>query len=153
MSVPTRRSSRPHSRPHGAAEGGARWTLVAALTAAVVLAGFGAAVATPGRGGAGGPAPTVRCPAVAGRLPAVPARAQAEVARNLALLDTQVGEANRRLATSRGEGGPNFIRNAVLGPLADKRTATLDRIAIAIGRHAARPQGLEALAGCTLQGA
>jgi hypothetical protein len=92
----------------------------------------------------------VACPGVAGKLPAVPTQARAEVERNLALLGTQVAEANRRLATSAGEGGPNFVRNAMLGPLQDKRVATIDRIAIAIGRHAARPQGLDALAACRL---
>ena len=88
--------------------------------------------------------------AVAGALPAIPARAQAEVDRNLALLDTQIAEANRRLETSEGQGGPNFVQNAILGPLEDKRFATLNRIATAIGRNAARPVGLDALAPCAL---
>jgi hypothetical protein len=96
-------------------------------------------------------APTVNCPAVTGKLPAVPAQAVAEVNRNLALLNTQVAEANQRLITSQGQGGPNFIQNAILGPLKDKRVATINRIATAIGRNAAKPQGLaEALATCTL---
>jgi hypothetical protein len=99
-----------------------------------------------GNAGAG----SIDCPSVADKLPAIPAQAQAEVDRNLALLDTQIAEANKRLATSAGEGGPNFVQNAILGPLTDKRTSTIDRIAIAIGRHAARPQGLDALAGCQL---
>ncbi len=106
-----------------------------------------------GGGGAGasaGAAPAVRCPAVAGSLPEVPAESRAEVDRNLALLDTQIAEADKRLATSRGEGGPDFVRNAVLGPLADKRKSTLDRIAISIGRHAEKPVGLDSLAECTL---
>ncbi|WP_275560880.1 hypothetical protein [Streptomyces sp. 5-6(2022)] len=95
-------------------------------------------------------ASTISCPAVAGSLPEIPAEAQAEVDRNLALLDTQLAEANKRLSTSQGEGGPNFVQNAILGPLADKRKSTLDRIAISIGRHAEKPAGLEALAECTL---
>ncbi len=106
-----------------------------------------------GGGGAGasaGAAPAVRCPAVAGSLPEVPAESRAEVDRDLALLDTQMAEADKRLATSRGEGGPDFVRNAVLGPLADKRKSTLDRIAISIGRHAEKPVGLDSLAECTL---
>ncbi len=109
-----------------------------------------AAPAPPAPGAPGAATPTVACPGVAGKLPAVPTQARAEVERNLALLGTQVAEANRRLATSAGEGGPNFVRNAILGPLQDKRVATIDRIAIAIGRHAARPQGLDALAACRL---
>jgi hypothetical protein len=92
----------------------------------------------------------IACPDVASRLPAVPARARTEVDRNLALLETQIAEAERRLASSAGEGGPNFVQNAILGPLADKRVATINRIATAIGRSAARPVGLDALAPCAL---
>ncbi|NUP19796.1 MAG: hypothetical protein HOZ81_27700, partial [Streptomyces sp.] len=82
--------------------------------------------------------------------PAVPATAKAEVDRNLALLNTQIQEANTRLANSVGQGGPNFVQNAILGPLKDKRVSTIDRIAISIGRTAAKPQGLNSLAACTL---
>ncbi|MEU7791398.1 hypothetical protein [Amycolatopsis sp. NPDC049159] len=91
----------------------------------------------------------ISCPDVESRLPAIPAQAQAEVQRNLDLLDTQIAEANNRLVTSAGEGGPNFVQNAILGPLEDKRVATINRIATAIGRNAAKPQGLDALAPCT----
>jgi hypothetical protein len=93
---------------------------------------------------------TISCPDVKSQLPAVPASAQAEVDRNLALLDTQVQEANTRLQNTVGQGGPNFVQNAILGPLADKRKSTIDRIATAIGRTAAKPQGLDSLAACTL---
>jgi hypothetical protein len=75
----------------------------------------------------------------AGRLGAIPASAAAEVQRNLALLETQIAEANSRLRGSVGQGGPNFVSNAILGPLAGKRTATLNRIATAIGRQGVRP--------------
>ncbi|WP_326948003.1 hypothetical protein OG439_04250 [Amycolatopsis sp. NBC_01307] len=94
----------------------------------------------------------ITCPDVAGQLPAIPAQAQAEVQRNLALLDTQIAEADNRLVTSAGQGGANFVQNAILGPLKDKRASTIDRIAIAIGRVAEKPQGLDALAACTLGG-
>lgn len=94
--------------------------------------------------------PRIQCPAVRDRLPGVPARALAEVNRNLDDLDRQISEANERLVTSRGQGGPVFVDNAILGPLRAKRVAALDRIATAIGRQSSRPQGLEALAGCTL---
>jgi hypothetical protein len=94
--------------------------------------------------------PTVSCPSVAGRLPAVPQQARAEVDQNLALLGRQVTEANQRLAATRGQGGPDFVNNAILDPLRSKRIATLDRIAIAIGRHSARPAGLTSLADCDL---
>ncbi|GAA3346067.1 hypothetical protein GCM10020358_55650 [Amorphoplanes nipponensis] len=109
-------------------------------------------VAAGGGANAGaGAAPTVNCPAVTG-LPAIPAQAQAEVARNLELLNTQIAEANKRLITSQGQGGKNFIQNAILGPLADKRVATLNRIETAIGRNAPRPEGLEKFATCSLNG-
>jgi hypothetical protein len=90
------------------------------------------------------------CPAVAGELPAIPASARAEVTRNLVLLQTQIDEANKRLVSTVGQGGPKFVDNAILGPLKDKRLATIDRIAIAIGRTAAKPTGLDSLATCKL---
>ncbi|MGW6909637.1 hypothetical protein [Streptomyces sp. NPDC054940] len=93
---------------------------------------------------------TISCPDVRSKLPAVPASARAEVDRNLTLLNTQIQEANKRLASSVGQGGPNFVQNAILGPLKDKRVAAIDRIAISIGRTAAKPQGLNSLAACTL---
>ncbi|MFD8521994.1 hypothetical protein ACFV2D_18535 [Streptomyces capillispiralis] len=93
---------------------------------------------------------TVSCPDVASRLPAIPASAQAEVDRNLTLLATQIDEANKRLVDTVGQGGPDFVRNAVLGPLEDKRVATVNRIATAIGRTAERPAGLDSLTACTL---
>ncbi|WP_199514113.1 DUF1996 domain-containing protein [Nucisporomicrobium flavum] len=92
----------------------------------------------------------VRCPTVRDKLPGVPAPAVAEVDRNLAELDRQIAEADERLVTTRGQGGPDFVANAVLGPLNARRTAVLDRIATAIGRHADRPRNLGALATCTV---
>src|SRR5690606_31804491 len=93
---------------------------------------------------------TVSCPGGAPRPPSVPASAQAEVTRNLDDLDKQIDEANQRLADTVGQGGPDFVRNAILGPLQDKRVAAVNRIATAIGRTAERPAGLDALAPCTL---
>ncbi|MFF5551727.1 hypothetical protein [Streptomyces olivaceoviridis] len=107
----------------------------------------------PGGGDAAGGntgAGTITCPDVASRLPAVPASAKAEVDRDLALLQTQIKEANTRLTATVGQGGPNFVDNAILGPLKDKRASTIDRIAIAIGRTSAKPTGLDSLAACTL---
>jgi hypothetical protein len=94
---------------------------------------------------------TISCPDVGQKLPEVPARAREEVDRNLALLDKQIAEAYNRLKTSQGQGGPNFVQNAIIGPLKDKRVAAIDRIAIAIGRGGTKPQGLEALAPCELK--
>ncbi|MFF4016882.1 hypothetical protein [Streptomyces sp. NPDC001843] len=96
---------------------------------------------------------TITCPDVKSQLPAnIPASAQAEVDRNLTLLQTQIDEANKRLQDTVGQGGPNFVQNAILGPLADKRKSTVDRIATAIGRKGTKPTGLDALATCTLNG-
>ncbi|MEU3932218.1 hypothetical protein AB0E85_09255 [Streptomyces sp. NPDC029044] len=100
--------------------------------------------------GGGAAAGTISCPDVRSKLPAVPASAKAEVDRNLTLLNTQIQEANKRLVDTVGQGGPNFVQNAILGPLKDKRVSTVNRIATAIGRTAAKPQGLDSLAACTL---
>ncbi len=124
--------------------------LIAGGAAAVMLAtGIGYAVASDNSNNTRA-GETISCPTVADKLPAIPAAARAEVQQNLDLLDKQISEANNRLVTSKGQGGPNFVQNAILGPLADKRRASIDRIAIAIGRHAARPTGLESLATCSL---
>ncbi len=90
------------------------------------------------------------CPDVRAQLPPVPAGARANVDRELGVLDQQIAEAEQRLATSAGQGGPNFVQNAIVGPLRDKRVAVLDRIEIAIGREAPRPTGLTLLAPCEL---
>ena len=134
----------------GAAGGGA----TAAPTAAPTDAAGDAGDAAGGAGDAADGPQTVNCPAVEGALPAIPATAQAEVTRNLALLQTQIDEADARLAKIfvQPEGGPAFIQNAILGPLEDKRFAVLNRIATAIGRTATRPENLDELAPCTLNG-
>ncbi|MFJ3984688.1 hypothetical protein [Streptomyces fungicidicus] len=102
-----------------------------------------------GQGGNTGPG-AISCPDVAPELPAIPASAQAEVERTLADLDKQIAEADKRLVDTVGQGGPNFVQNAILGPLEDKRFAAINRIATAIGRTADRPSGLDSLAACTL---
>ncbi|MEU5391219.1 DUF1996 domain-containing protein [Streptomyces tibetensis] len=130
------------------------------LAAGLAAGGVGLALVTMQANATDAPPATTRaaaplsCPSVADRLPDVPRQARAEVDRNLRLLQTQITEAGNRLAATRGQGGPDFVRNAVLGPLKDKRAATVDRIAIAISRAGApRPQGLDSLAACTLAGA
>ncbi|MGW3253733.1 hypothetical protein ACWDCX_24630 [Streptomyces fungicidicus] len=125
-----------------------------ALTGAVI-AGTALAGESSGDGGAAnartpaGPG-TVSCPDVAPELPAIPASAQAEVERTLADLDKQIAEADKRLVDTVGQGGPDFVQNAILGPLEDKRFDAINRIATAIGRTAERPSGLDALAPCSL---
>jgi hypothetical protein len=121
-----------------------------ALGATAVLGGAFVFANHDGTANAAAAVPTVVCPSVQDKLPAIPAQSQAEVTRNLNLLNTQIAEANNRLVTTQGQGGPNFISNAILGPLKDKRISTIDRIATSIGRHAAKPTGLDSLAPCTL---
>ena len=126
---------------------GRRWQIAGVVAVAVTVVGVGLGVASASES----TVPTVVCPGVAAALPTVPAQSQAEVERNLALLNTQIAEANNRLKTTVGQGGPNFIQNAILGPLKDKRVSTIDRIVISIGRHAAKPTLDEnALATCNL---
>jgi hypothetical protein len=93
---------------------------------------------------------TVNCPSVAAKLPNVPAAAKTEVDAQLAQLDAQIADANKRLAASSGK-SQTEINNTVLNPLKAKRAATIDRITNAIDRVAARPQGLQDLAACTVQ--
>jgi hypothetical protein len=119
---------------------------------AILALGLGVAGAATQRQSSGSPG-TIVCPTVADKLPPVPAQAQAEVARNLELLNTQIAEANTRLRNSVGQGGPNFVQNAILGPLASKRGAAIDRIAIAIGRNAAKPTNLGGLETCRVDAA
>ena len=131
-----------------------KFRVAAVLVGAVAVVGGAVGVVASQSGAANAAVaaavPTVVCPSVQDKLPAIPAAAQAEVTRNLTLLNTQITEADNRLVTTQGQGGPNFINNAILGPLKDKRVSTIDRIAIAIGRHAAKPTGLDALAPCAL---
>ena len=123
-----------------------RWRVAGVAGVAVAMVGVGLGVAA----AADTATPTVNCASVADKLPAVPASAQAEIERNLALLNTQIQEANTRIRNTVGQGGANFIQNAILGPLEDKRVATLNRIETAIGRNAVRPEGLERFAPCSL---
>ncbi|MEV5632967.1 hypothetical protein [Micromonospora tulbaghiae] len=97
-------------------------------------------------------AQTVNCPTVRDKLPTVPAAAAAQVERELANLDQEIARQNERLArlAVRPEGGPNFVDNAILGPLRSKRTAVLDRIEIAFNRIGAQRPDLDALAACSL---
>ncbi|MEU2991373.1 hypothetical protein ABZ772_13395 [Streptomyces griseoincarnatus] len=138
-----------NKRRVGLAGGAAAVALTGAVIAGTALAGESSEGGGADARTLAGPG-TVSCPDVASQLPAIPASAQAEVDRNLALLDQQITEANKRLVDTVGQGGPNFVQNAILGPLEDKRVATVNRIATAIGRTADRPAGLDSLAPCSL---
>ncbi|MFD0818448.1 hypothetical protein ACFQ0D_08995, partial [Micromonospora zhanjiangensis] len=124
-----------------------RWRVGAVAGVAVLIVGIGLGVASADEEPA-----TVSCPQVTVGV-AVPAQQQAEVQRNLELLNTQITEANKRLRDTVGQGGPNFAQNAILGPLRDKRFATINRIETAIGRNAPKPDlNAEGLSTCTLNG-
>ncbi|GAA2874146.1 hypothetical protein Acy02nite_32140 [Actinoplanes cyaneus] len=123
-----------------------RWQIVAVVGVAVTLAGIGLGVAS----AAETKTPTVTCPDVKITV-SIPAQAQNEVNQNLALLKTQIDEANKRIVSTQGQGGANFIQNAILGPLKEKRFATISRIETAIGRNAPKPNlNAAGLSGCTL---
>ncbi|MER7406154.1 DUF1996 domain-containing protein [Streptomyces sp. NPDC000070] len=96
---------------------------------------------------------TIDCPDVGSELTSVPERARGEVDKELALLDEQIAKAYQRLSESaqqvRQDSG--FADNAILNPLKDKRAATIERVAIAIDRVGDRPEGLDALAACTVR--
>ncbi|MFC0096732.1 hypothetical protein ACFFKH_04230 [Micromonospora marina] len=123
------------------------------VLAALLFAG-GLQLASAGENGrpATTAAQTVNCPTVRDKLPAVPAAASAQVERELANLDQEIARQNERLArlAVRPEGGPNFVNNAILGPLRSKRIAVLDRIEIAFNRIGAQRPDLDALATCSL---
>ena len=122
-----------------------RWQAYAVGGVAVVVVGAGLGIAS-----ASEAVPTVNCPQVAVNV-AVPVQQRADVQNNLKLLNTQIDEANNRLRTTVGQGGKNFIQNAILGPLKDKRFATINRIETAIGRNAPKPDlNAEGLSACTL---
>jgi hypothetical protein len=120
--------------------------LVITVGLAVTMAGAGIGIASAAQAAV----PTVNCPQVYITVK-VPAPAQAEVDSNLRQIDQQINEANNRIAATQGQGGANFIQNAILGPLKDKRFAAIKRIETAISRNAARPDlKAERLAACTL---
>ncbi|MFJ9896162.1 DUF1996 domain-containing protein [Streptomyces sp. NPDC091280] len=95
---------------------------------------------------------TIDCPDIGTQLTTVPAGAKTDVDKELALLDQQITEAYQKLQDSRDaiRQDASFADNAIMNPLKEKRAATIGRIDDAIGRVGDRPQGLDALAACTL---
>jgi hypothetical protein len=106
---------------------------------------------------AAGQVATISCPDVGQKLTNVPQRARQGVATELANLDKQITEAYARLASTRQAQtqDANFVQNAIVGPLKEKRSATLDRIRLDIQRVGGQvdTSGLGALAACTTQSA
>jgi Domain of unknown function (DUF1996) len=97
---------------------------------------------------------TISCPDVQQKLTNVPNAARYGVARELANLDRQITEAYNRLASTRDAQAkdPSFVQNAIVGPLKDKRSSTIDRIRIDIQRVGGSfDNALGQLAACTTQ--
>ncbi|MFE3163262.1 DUF1996 domain-containing protein [Streptomyces sp. NPDC059224] len=98
-------------------------------------------------------APTVYCPDAGSRLTDVPDAARADVDGELAQLDQQIAAAYQQLKESAAaiRQNPSLADQTILGPLKEKRSESLQRIADAIGREGDRPEGLDDLAPCTLR--
>ncbi|MER6128722.1 DUF1996 domain-containing protein [Streptomyces sp. NPDC001795] len=95
---------------------------------------------------------TITCPDVGQQLTTTPSAAKSQVDTELATLDKQITEAYARLASTRQAqaNDANFVQNAILGPLKDKRTAVIGRIKIDFKRvGATAPASLDGLAACT----
>ncbi|WP_399142575.1 DUF1996 domain-containing protein [Streptomyces sp. NBUA17] len=102
--------------------------------------------------GSSGIAATVDCPDPAERLTAVPEQARPEVDTELAQLDQQIATAYRQLQeAARAADDGSLDEGAVLDPLEKERAATIGRIVAAVEKAGDRPEGLDALAPCTLR--
>lgn len=102
--------------------------------------------------GSSGVAATVDCPDPTERLTAVPEQARPTVDTELAQLDEQIAAAYRGLQeAARAADDGTLDEGAILDPLKKERAATIERIAAAIDRAGRRPEGLDALAECTLR--
>ncbi|MFR9797133.1 hypothetical protein ACL02U_14670, partial [Streptomyces sp. MS06] len=100
---------------------------------------------------AAGQVATISCPDVGQHLTDVPNRAKTEVNGELATLDRQISTFYQRLRTTRDAQArdASFVRNAILGPLKDRRKAIIDRIQLEINRAGGdAPRSLDNLAGC-----
>ncbi|MEV4443109.1 DUF1996 domain-containing protein [Streptomyces sp. NPDC049577] len=120
--------------------------------AALLLGGGGTAViaANASAGGVSRPAGraaatamTIACPDVGEQLTDVPDPARQRVSQGLAELDAQVAHAYEHMTEPGGADG------AVLDELKGQRSASIGRMADAIGERTARPSGLTRLSGCT----
>ncbi|MFI1954495.1 DUF1996 domain-containing protein [Streptomyces xinghaiensis] len=142
---------------------GARRRTFAAV--ALILGGGGLVAAntyaSAGEGDSGGrvqdqsggdQAATISCPDVGQQLTDLPGEARADVDKALADLDQQITEAYDRLTSTRQEQAQdgNFVRDAILGPLSEKRTEVIGQIKIDVKRAGGTaPESLDGLAACT----
>ena len=93
---------------------------------------------------------TIDCPDVGDTLTNVPDDAREEVDKELAQLDQQIAEAYQKLQDPAVR-GDEAAANGIMDPLAENRTATIERIAAALERAGERPEGLDEMAACTLR--
>ncbi|MFF9458514.1 DUF1996 domain-containing protein [Streptomyces flaveolus] len=102
--------------------------------------------------GSSGVAATVDCPDLSERLTTVPEPARPDVDGELARLDEQIATAYRQLQeAARTADDGEVDEGAILDPLEKQRTETIARIVTAVDGAGDRPEGLEALAACTLR--
>ncbi|MFJ9864122.1 DUF1996 domain-containing protein [Streptomyces sp. NPDC101165] len=96
---------------------------------------------------------TIDCPDVGSKLTTVPDGAREAVDRELAQLDQQIAAAYQQLQASADSvrQDPTAADEPIMNPLKEKRSATIERIAVAIDQVGDRPEGLESLAACTLR--
>ncbi|MEU9080268.1 DUF1996 domain-containing protein [Kitasatospora sp. NPDC004745] len=90
---------------------------------------------------------TVACADVGDALASVPEAAQPEVGQDLADLDVQVADAYRSLSEPGAGGG----EQRVMGELADKRSATLRKLAASAGPDSGLPEDVSGLATCAIR--
>ena len=92
--------------------------------------------------------PTITCPSVRDRLPALPAGARDTVERRVAELDRLVDAANQRMTASRGRIDAT-LNNEILDQLRARRATLIKSISTAIRSAAvSRPTGLVSLVDC-----
>ncbi|MDT0464219.1 DUF1996 domain-containing protein [Streptomyces gibsoniae] len=95
---------------------------------------------------------TLDCPDVGQQLTQTPAKAKQQVDADLATLDKQITDAYERLASTRQAqtDDGNYVQNAILGPLKDKRAAMIDRIKTDYQQAGATaPGAIDGMAPCT----
>ncbi|MFF8881619.1 DUF1996 domain-containing protein [Streptomyces flaveolus] len=102
--------------------------------------------------GSSGVAATVDCPDLSERLTTVPEPARPDVDAELARLDEQIATAYRQLQeAARTADDGQVDEGAILDPLEKQRAETIARVVTAVDGAGDRPEGLEALAACTLR--
>ncbi|MFJ9543181.1 DUF1996 domain-containing protein [Streptomyces sp. NPDC101225] len=96
---------------------------------------------------------TIDCPDVGSKLTEVPDQARGDVDKELASLDQQVAEAYQQLqaATPEQRQDSGYTDDHIMKPLKEKRGETLDRIGNAMDQAGQRPDGLDAMAGCSMR--